>query len=121
MQGNNILITIKREQAQTDNDVGGRRYVLATIAEHVQARLSADRPNADLRAQGIQIGKTFSLVLQPVDREIQERDIITPETGAWGNQNFRVTGVQVDSISPSNSRGHLSIGLSRMEDARDVQ
>ena len=104
-----------------DSSIGGRRYQLSTIAEHISARISAVRPSADLQAQGIQIGKTFSMSIQPSDRNIRERDIITPETGAWANQDFRVTGIQVDSILPGDPRSHLSIGLERMERARTIQ
>lgn len=121
MQGMNILITIQRESSLADSSIGGRRYSLTTISEHVPARLSAVKPSADLRAQGIQIGKVFNLVVQPSDRDIKERDIITPENGVWADQTFRVTGIQKDSILPSDSRSHLSVGLSRMEEARTVQ
>ena len=121
LQGQNILVTIQREISLPDSSVGGRRYRLETIATGVPARLSAVRPSADLLAQGIQTGKVFSLVVQPSDRDLQERDIITPETGAWANQDFRVTGIRVDSILPGDPRSHLSIGLSRMEEARAKQ
>jgi hypothetical protein len=121
LQGQNILITIRREDPQSDTSSGGRRYTLSTIAQHVPARISAVRPSADLQAQGIQVGKFFNMVVQPSDRDIDERDIITPETGAWANHDFRVTGIQVDSLLPTDPRSHLSIGLERMEDARTVQ
>lgn len=120
LQGQNILVTIKREDASADTASGGRQYTLSTIAEHVEARISAVRPSADLRAQGVQTGKVFSMVVQPSDRNITERDIITPETGAWADYDFRVTGVQVDSLLPSDPRSHLSVGLERM-DRRIVQ
>lgn len=121
LQGQNILITIQRESALADNTIGGRRYSLTTIAENVPARLSAIRPSADLLAQGVQIGKIFNLSIQPSDRDVAERDIITAQNGTWANSTFRVTGVQVDSILPGDPRSHLSVGLSRMEDARTIQ
>ena len=121
LQGMNILVTIQRESALTDTASGGRRYQLTTIAEHIPARISAVKPSADLQAQGIQMGKVFTMSIQPSDRDITERDIITPETGAWAGKDFRVTGVQVDSILPGDPRSHLSVGLERMEDARTVQ
>lgn len=121
LQGQNVFITIQRENALADNVIGGRRYSLTTVATNVPARLSAIRPSADLLAQGIQTGKVFNLSLQPSDRSITERDIVLIQTGAWANQTFRVTGVQVDSILPGDPRSHLSVGLSRMEDARTIQ
>lgn len=121
LQGQNVLITIRRESKQADTASGGRQHTLSTVAEHIPARISAVRPSADLQAQGIQTGKVFSMSIQPSDRDIDERDIITPETGAWANHDFRVTGVQVDSLLPTDPRSHLSIGLERMEDARTVQ
>lgn len=121
IQGLNILITIERETVAADSTIGGRRYTLTQIATNVPARLSAVKPSADLQAQGVQIGKFFNLVCQPADRNIAERDIITPLSGTWANVTFRVTGVQVDSILPSDSRSHVSCGLSRMEDARTIQ
>lgn len=121
LQGMNIRVTIQRESTLADNVIGGRRYSLTTVAENVPARLSAIRPSADLLAQGIQTGKIFNLSIQPSDRDITERDIITVLTGAWANQTFRVTGVQVDSILPGDPRSHLSVGLSRMEEARTIQ
>lgn len=121
MRGMNVLITIRRESTLADNVIGGHRFELATISEHVPARLSAIKPSADLQSQGMQIGKIFNLVVQPSDRNLRERDIIIPENGAWANSSFRVTGVQVDSILPSDPRSHLSVGLSRMDEARSIQ
>ena len=121
MRGANIFVTITRESTLADNVIGGRRYSIATIAQNVPARLSAVRPSADLLAQGIQTGKVFTCSLQHPNRDIQERDIITPTTGTWANNDFRVTGIQVDSILPTDPRGHLSIGLERMESARTIQ
>ena len=121
MRGANIFVTITRETTLTDNTIGGRRYLIATIAENVPARLSAVRPSADLLTQGIQTGKIYTVSLQHPNRDIEERDIITPTTGTWANQDFRVTGIQVDSILPTDPRGHLSIGLERMEAARTIQ
>ena len=121
MQGANIFVTITRESTLSDNVIGGRRYSLTTVAQHVPARLSAVRPSADLLAQGIQTGKVYTLSLQHPNRNIRERDIVTPETGTWANNDFRVTGIQVDSILPTDPRGHLSIGLERMESARTIQ
>lgn len=121
IQGMNVLITVRREVSLADNVIGGHRYSLTTIAQHVPARLSAVRPSANLLAQGIQTGKVYTLSLQHPNRNIQERDIVTPETGTWANNDFRVTGIQVDSILPTDPRGHLSVGLSRMEEARTIQ
>lgn len=121
LRGLNVLVQIQRENDATDSTIGGRRYTLTTIATNVPARLSAVKPSADLQAQGIQTGKYFNMVCQPADRNIAERDIITPLSGAWANVTFRVTGVQVDSILPSDPRSHVSCGLERMEDARTIQ
>lgn len=121
IQGLNITITIQRKTTGADTTVGGRQYTLTQIATNVPARLSAIKPSADLQAQGIQIGKFFNLVCQPADRNIAEEDIVTPLNGTWANVAFRVTGVQIDSILPTDPRSHVSCGLSRMEDARTNQ
>jgi hypothetical protein len=121
IQGLNITITIKRASTDGRDEVGGATTTISTIATGIKARISSLKPTEELRIQGFETSKHYNMVMQPITQSIREGDYVVPESGTYINQSFRVTGVQVDSLLPSDPRAHLSVRMLHEDIARVLQ
>lgn len=121
LQGMNITFKLTRKIKGADDEVGGATATETTIYTGIHGRLSALKPSEELRVQGVETDKLFNAVIQPVTLDIHEFDYLYPESGIYAGQQFKVTGVQVDSIVPSDPRAHKSLRLERIERARTRQ
>lgn len=118
IQGLNITVEIQRSAAGANDSVGGRTSTTTTIATGVRARISAVKPSVEVRAQGLETNKMFNMSVWPATTDIQQNDLVIPESGQHSGKTFQVRGVQMDSISTSDPRSHLSVRLERPEAAR---
>jgi len=121
IQGLNITVTIQRVVDGPDDSVGGSTGTQVTISTGIKARISAVKPTVEMRIQGYETNRYFNGVLYPVTTDIREGDYIIPESGSHLGDTFHITGVQIDSLSPTDPRAHLSLRLERVEHNRILQ
>lgn len=122
LQGMNITVTIKRNTRGADDIVGGAVTLSeATIYTKVKARLSNLKPSQELRTQGVEASKFYNAVIEPIALLIRENDYLYPESGSHVGKQFKVLGVQIDSITPNDPRAHISLRLERIDRARSLQ
>ena len=80
------------------------------------ARVEETPTQMQLRAQGIEVEKTFNCLLRYPASGIYERDeirIASPPDHLLYNQLLRVVGVTSDSL-PRDNRGHIELLLKRI-------
>lgn len=121
IQGLNITIEIRREIPGADDEVGGATTSTSIVATGVKARISSLKPTAELRVQGIETSRYYSAVIWPATTDIQENDSIVPESGSHEGLEFKVTGIQVDSLPSNSNRAHISVRMQHIGDARTIQ
>lgn len=121
IQGLNITVQITRDVAIGKDVVGGAIVATSTIATGVLARISNLKPTEEQRIQGIEETRMFNMVVWPATVDIRFNDYIYPESGDFVGLQFRVLGVQKDSLPATHARAHISVRLQRVEKARSIQ
>ena len=121
IQGLNITGTIQRVIDGPDDSVGGSTGIQVTIATGVKGRISAVKPTVEMRIQGYETNRYFNGVLYPATTDVREGDYYIPENGSHQGDTFHITGVQIDSLPPTDPRAHISLRLERVEHNRILQ
>jgi len=110
MIGLNVTLDIYRLTELADDAVGGSVRTEELRYSAVKARISALRPPAEFRVQGIELPRTYEIILWPdIYSGVEPDDILIPRDGQWASQRLRVTGVQLSSVRPGSRRSHIQL------------
>jgi len=124
IQGLNAICTIQRRTQAADDVVGGAVVTFADLYTNVHCRIASIRPAyIDVADQGLETLKPFQVIIWPANYMIREGDkfIITAPAGhEFFLEEFMIISVNIDSISPSDARGHIELYVNRFEEARSV-
>jgi hypothetical protein len=121
LQGLNITVQITRRTEGADDAIGGATRTAEVVLRNVRARISSMKPTEEARLQGLESSKLYNAVVVPANLDIRESDILIPDNGTHAGTQFRVTGVQKDSIHHNSKRAHMSLRLTHEDRARTVQ
>jgi len=124
LQGLNATCTIQRRTQAPDDVVGGAVITFVDIYTNVLCRIASIRPAyVDVTDQGQETLKPFQVIVWPANYVIREGDkfIITAPVGhEFFLEEFMIISVNIDSISPSDARGHIELYVNRFEEARSI-
>jgi len=122
IQGLNSRCSIYRDVVFTDDDIGGPEPVRLEKYSKVKCRVSSVRPTQFSREQGLETPRLYNVVLQPAGLDIREHDLFYltfPTNHELYHKYILIEGVQIDSISPSDTyRRHMELTLSRIVRSR---
>lgn len=113
--GLNIKIRIWEIDNAADNIVGGA-VVTGTVYGDYFARLEEIPAQQLLLQQGLEVDKTFRLLLKPGNLPIKERweiEVIQPEDHVFYGERFRIRGVNYSSLNTRDPRQYMMLTLSR--------
>jgi hypothetical protein len=122
--GLNIRIDVWRMDTGFDDIVGGASITGSLIYTQIQARMQANPAQQLLLQQGLEVDKTFNLVIQPGTLDIQERDEIVvsePFDHPYHNKYFRVRSVSYSDLNPRDPRNYMILVVSRSLQAHENQ
>jgi hypothetical protein len=121
LQGLNSRCSIYRPII-TDDDIGGAVETKMLKYSNLKCRVSSVRPSLMAREVGLETPRMYNVVLQPAGLDIRENDyfyLTLPATHELYHVYIRIYGVQIDSISPSDtSRRHIELTLNRIVRSR---
>lgn len=110
MQGLNITVSIYERQQQADDSVGGSVRTDVVRYTGVRARLSNGKPSRLLLEQGYNATYIHELILYPdVYPNIEEEDIVVPQSGRWAGARLKVISHQPSSLRPGEPRAHVQL------------
>ena len=124
LQGLNATCAIQRRTQAADDVVGGAVVTFVNVYENVLCRIASIRPTyIDVADQGLETMKPFQIIVWPAHYTILEGDkliVTSPATHPFFNVEFMIISVNIDSISPSDARGHIELYINRYEEARSI-
>lgn len=124
IQGLNSTCTIQRRTQAADDVVGGAVISFEDLYTNVLCRIASTRTvYVDVADQGLETLKPFQVIIWPANYTIYEGDklVITfPAAHPFFSVEFMIISVNIDSISPSDARGHIELSVNRYEEARSV-
>jgi len=124
LQGLNATCTIQRRTQAADDVVGGAQIEFENEYENVLCRIASIRPTyIDVADQGLETLKPFQVIIWPAHYVIYEGDkfiITSPAAHPFFNEEFLIISVNIDSISPSDARGHIELFVNRYEETRSI-
>jgi hypothetical protein len=122
LQGLNCRCSIYRDVVAADDDIGGADPIKLLKHTNLKCRVSSVRPTQVAREAGLETPKLYNVVLQPAGLDIRENDyfyLTFPNNHELYHVYIPIEGVQIDSISPSDtSRRHVELTLSRIVRSR---
>lgn len=121
IQGMNVTLSIYRRVEGASDAIGGAVDTTSLVYSGVAARISNLKSEEQQEQQGLETAKLYNCSVQPVTLDIRESDLVVPDNGSHSGKNFRVVGVQVDSILPNDPRAHLSLRLYHVDRAKALQ
>jgi hypothetical protein len=122
MLGLNIEVSFIRNSYSGDDDVGGAVITGSVVYSGIAARLSARRPSQMSLDSGLEVERTFDMIINGQGLTVNERDeieVTSPLGSPYYGEQFRILGIQHDSRRPG--RGHTEFTLSRIERSRGEQ
>ena len=123
--GFNIELTVWRMSTVIgDDEVGGAMVTGTQLYVGMKGRMEENRPSQIVLEQGLEVDQIWTCVVRPPTVDIRERDeveVTFPPEHLYLGLHFRVRGVQRASLHPRDTRGFLSLTLSRIEESRSVQ
>lgn len=114
----NVKVKIWEIDYASDNAVGGA-VVTGTVYGNVtgyDGRLEEVPAQQLLLQQGLEVDKTFKLLLWPGNLPIQERweiEVIKPEDHVYYGDRFRIRAVTYSSLNVRDPRQYMMLILSR--------
>ena len=124
LQGLNATCTIQRRTQAADDAVGGAVVTFVDLYTNVLCRIASIRPTyIDVADQGLETTKPFQIIIWPASFVIYEGDklVVTfPATHPFFSVEFMIISVNIDSISPSDARGHIELVVNRYERSRSI-
>ena len=124
LQGLNVTCTIQRRTQAADDVVGGAVITFVDLYTNVLCRIASIKPAyIDVTDQGLETLKPFQIIVWPANYVIYEGDkliVTSPATHPFFSVEFMIISVNIDSISPSDARGHIELFVNRYEEARAV-
>jgi len=124
LQGLNATCTIQRRTQAADDVVGGAVISFVDLYTNVLCRIASIRPTyIDVADQGLETLKPFQIIVWPANYSIREGDkfiVTSPATHPLFNIEFLIVSVMIDSISPSDARGHIELYVNRYVESRSV-
>lgn len=124
LQGLNATCTIQRRTQGLDDVIGGAVVTFVDLYTNVLCRIASIRPTyMDIVDQGLETLKPFQIIIWPANYTIYEGDklIITAPAGhEFFLEEFLIMSVLIDSISPSDARGHIELYVNRFERSRSI-
>ena len=122
LQGLNCRCSIYRDLVLADDAIGGPDPTRLLKYSKLKCRVSSVRPSQAAREVGMETPKLYNVVLQPAGLDIREHDyfyLTFPNNHELYHKYIPIEGVQIDSISPSDtSRRHIELTLSRVVRSR---
>jgi len=109
-------INIWRINYGDDDAVGGAVTTGTSVYNYVAAQLHAHTPNQLLLQQGLEVDRTYNMVVIPGTLDIRERDeveITHPWNDPYIQQRFRIVGVQYSDLIPNDRRSYIRLNLVR--------
>lgn len=123
--GFNIELTVwQMTTVPGDDEVGGAIVTGTPLYVGMKGRMEESRPSQIVLEQGLEVDQIWTCVVRPSTVNVRERDeveITFPPEHQYLGLRFRVRGVQRASLHPRDTRGFLSLSLSRIEESRLVQ
>lgn len=124
LQGLNATCTIQRRTQAPDDIVGGAVIAFVDLYTNVLCRIASIKPTyIDVVDQGLETIKPFQIIIWPAHYIIREGDkfIVTAPAGhEFFLEEFLIMSVNIDSISPSDARGHIELYINRYERSRSI-
>lgn len=124
LQGLNATCTIQRRTQAADDVVGGAVVTFVDLYTNVLCRIASVRAMyVDVADQGLETLKPFQIIVWPANYVILEGDkliVTSPATHPFFSVEFMIMSVNIDSISPSDARGHIELYVNRYEEARSI-
>jgi len=124
LQGLNATCTIQRRTQLADDAVGGADITFVDEHTNVLCRIASIKPAyIDVADQGLETLKPFQIIIWPAHYTILEGDkfiVTSPVTHPFFSVEFMIISVNIDSISPSDARGHIELFVNRYEEARSI-
>lgn len=114
----NVVVRIWRIDNADDNAVGGAVVTGSVYGNYYgyAGRLEEVPAQQLLLQQGLEVDKTFRLLLWPGNLPIQERweiEVIKPEDHIYYGERFRIRGVTFSSLTVRDPRQYMMLTLSR--------
>jgi hypothetical protein len=122
MLGLNIEVSFIRNGYSSDDIVGGAVITGSVVYSGIPARLSSRRPSQVSLDSGLEVERTFDLIINTQNLTLFERDevqVTWPVDSPYYGERFRILGLQHDNRRPQ--RGHTEFTLSRIERSRARQ
>jgi hypothetical protein len=122
MLGLNIEVSFIRNSYAGDDEVGGAVITGTVVYSGIAARLSARRPSQVSLDSGLEVDRSFDMIINGQGLTLYERDevqVTSPLTSPYYGEQFRIMGIQYDSRRPG--RGHTEFTLSQIERSRGLQ
>lgn|SRR5574341_1411277 len=115
--GQNIKLRIWAMENQPDNIVGGA-VITGSVFGVYDARLQENPESQLLLQQGLEIVKTFTAIITPMAKGVQERyeaDIYAPYDHQYYGERMRIRNVRHSDMNPRDSRSYTLLSLSRSD------
>jgi len=122
--GFNMEVRVWRVTFASDDVVGGAVTTGTYAYYHVSARLHEMPVDHVFFQQGIEVTKSFRMMVRPSTLMIYDRDeieITLPTTHRFYGDRFRVMGDAYTNFHPREDRGYLILDLTRSERAHANQ
>lgn len=124
IKGLNATCMIQRRTQGLDDVVGGAVITFVDLYTNVLCRIASIKPAyIDVADQGLETLKPFQIIVWPAYYTILEGDkliVTNPATHPFFSVEFMIMSVSIDSISPSDARGHIELFVNRYEQARSI-
>lgn len=114
MLGLNIEVTFIRNTYVSDDNVGGAIITGSVVYSGIAARLSARRPSQVSLDSGLEVERTFDMIVNGQSLTLFERDevqVTSPLNSPYYGEEFRILGLQHDSRRPG--RGSLAADVGK--------
>ena len=114
--GRNVHVQIWRYTTPVDDNIGGAVPTGTVTYPDILARLEPAKTDYMLLSQGIEVLDMYTLWVTPALLNIQEMDevtVIAPTNHPLHNVTFLVQPIQGSSLHPDDTRGFMTIVLSR--------
>ncbi len=122
--GFNMEVRVWRVSFGTDDIVGGAVTTGTYAYSQVSARLHEMPVDHVFFQQGIEVTKSFRMMVKPSNLMIYDRDeieITLPPDHRFYGDRFRVMGDAYTNFHPREDRGYLILDLTRSERAHAKQ
>ncbi len=115
MQGLNVLVNVIARPQSADDAVGGSVRTDAARYANVRARIANKMQPLLLTSQGFEGKELHQIILWPDNYpDIEQGDIVVPQSGRWTGGRFKVIEVQPSSVLPGQPRAHIQLMTERI-------